>query len=64
MPFFVSDDGWAGVRIFILTGPNLNLLATREAFRRHSLIAEVAVGVIGGFGAESYLLACGPRLRI
>ena len=28
----------------------------REQFRRHSFIAEVAVGQIAGFGAESYLL--------
>jgi 3-dehydroquinate dehydratase len=28
----------------------------RETFRRHSLSAEVAVGVISGFGADSYLL--------
>jgi len=29
----------------------------REEFRRRSFIAEVAVGQISGFGAESYLLA-------
>jgi 3-dehydroquinate dehydratase-2 len=31
--------------------------ARREAFRRHSLISEVALGVVQGFGVESYLLA-------
>ena len=29
----------------------------REEFRRRSFIAEVAIGQISGFGAESYLLA-------
>lgn len=28
----------------------------RERFRRHSYLAPVAVGVVAGFGAESYLL--------
>ena len=31
--------------------------AARESFRRHSVISEVAQGVIQGFGAESYALA-------
>jgi len=31
--------------------------ASRESFRRHSVISEVASGVIQGFGAESYALA-------
>jgi len=31
--------------------------AARESFRRHSVISEVATGVIQGFGAESYALA-------
>jgi 3-dehydroquinate dehydratase-2 len=30
--------------------------AAREPFRRQSFIAEVAVGQISGFGADSYLL--------
>ena len=29
----------------------------REQFRRHSFVAEVAMGQIAGFGADSYLLA-------
>jgi 3-dehydroquinate dehydratase II len=30
--------------------------AARESFRQHSLLADVAVGVVAGFGADSYLL--------
>jgi 3-dehydroquinate dehydratase-2 len=35
----------------------------REEFRRHSFIAEVAVGQIAGFGAESYLLGVRAAMR-
>ncbi len=28
----------------------------REPFRHHSLLSDIAVGVVGGFGADSYLL--------
>jgi 3-dehydroquinate dehydratase II len=30
--------------------------SVRESFRQHSLLADVAVGVVAGFGADSYLL--------
>jgi 3-dehydroquinate dehydratase II len=36
---------------------HLSNIYQRETFRRHSYISEVAVGQIGGFGPNSYLLA-------
>jgi len=35
---------------------HLSNTAAREPFRRHSYLADVAVGVVYGFGVQSYLL--------
>ncbi len=35
---------------------HLSNLAAREEFRQRSLLSDVAVGVVSGFGADSYLL--------
>jgi len=31
---------------------------TREPFRKHSYFSDLAIGVIAGFGVQSYLMAC------
>ena len=36
---------------------HLSNVYTREAFRHHSYFSDIAVGVIAGFGANSYALA-------
>ena len=35
----------------------------REAFRRHSYFSDLALGVIAGFGENSYLMACDAALK-
>lgn len=42
---------------------HLSNVHAREAFRRHSYFSDVAVGVICGFGAQSYELALQAALR-
>jgi len=35
----------------------------REAFRRHSYFSDLALGVVAGFGENSYLMACEAALK-
>ena len=45
---------------------HLSNIFAREPERRHSVLADLAVGIVAGFGAESYVLglqALAPRLR-
>jgi len=41
---------------------HLSNVHAREPFRRHSYLADLAVGVIAGFGIDSYLLALDAAL--
>jgi 3-dehydroquinate dehydratase-2 len=36
---------------------HLSNVFTRESFRHHSLLADVAVGLVAGFASDSYVLA-------
>ena len=42
---------------------HLSNVHARETFRRHSYFSDLAVGVIGGFGAHSYRLALDAALH-
>jgi len=48
-------DGLVGVELPFVE-IHLSNTTARERFRRHSFLAPVAVGVVLGFGSESYLL--------
>jgi len=48
-------DALAGVGLPVVE-VHLSNTQSRERFRRHSYVAGVAVGVVAGFGARSYLL--------
>ena len=42
---------------------HLSNVHAREPFRRHSYLSDIAIGVICGFGADSYRLALDATLR-
>lgn len=42
---------------------HLSNVHAREPFRRHSYLADLAIGVIGGFGSDSYRLALDAAIR-
>ena len=49
----IRDDTWIDWQGSVLT----EMAKVREEFRRTSVVSEVCVGTIGGFGAGSYHLA-------
>lgn len=55
-------DALAGVAIPFIE-LHLSNVHAREPFRQHSYLSDLAVGVITGFGADSYRLALTAALR-
>ncbi|WP_329742352.1 type II 3-dehydroquinate dehydratase [Dyella sp. A6] len=55
-------DALAGVAIPFIEVHLSNVFA-REPFRHHSHLSDLAVGVVCGFGSDSYLLALDAALR-
>jgi 3-dehydroquinate dehydratase II len=54
-------DAFAAVKIPFIE-LHLSNVHAREEFRRHSYLSDLAVGVIAGFGADSYRLALDAAL--
>ncbi len=55
-------DAFAGVGVPFIE-LHLSNVHAREGFRHQSFLADIAVGVIAGFGADSYRLALDAALR-
>src|SRR5262245_17248020 len=55
-------DALAATRLPIVE-IHLSNVAAREEFRRHSLVSPIAIGVVSGFGAQSYRLGLEALLR-
>ena len=55
-------DAFLAVRIPFVE-VNLSNIFAREPERRHSLLADLAVGIVAGFGGASYLLALEALVR-
>jgi len=55
-------DAFAAVNVPFIE-LHLSNVHARESFRRHSYLADLAVGTIAGFGAASYRLALGAAIE-